>query len=418
MKSSQFPSPVKEVNQDPDAISAVIKAQYTVAVSNFDLRGKLVYIIEQARRITNAGGAVIGLRNGDEIVCFARAGFLGPPLGARLDPYSGISGECIRTGELLYCEDTETDSRVNLSACRQLRIRSVVAFPLILHETCGVVEIFSDWAGAFGDRERRTLKMLAAQIIEALWEEKTPIFNGITATTSASAEAQQTGVVTGPVSASSRASATPAVAPPQMTIASRAMAAAESAGKIAFEFLRSKTNPKLFTPKVLIGVAFVLIMLSVLVWQYWGPRPLASISQSETSGLQVGDPEPQPTISVPAGQAHLTRIAHWSKGDYTSIAVFLDGAPTYQATTLHDPERIRFDLQDTSMAAGLLRNKQQKEMITYVNDGLIAHIHAQEKGNITSIVLDLKAPADYNAVLSVVFPYRLMIAVHPRATSR
>jgi hypothetical protein len=111
MKSSQFPSPVKEVNHDADAMSAVIKTQHTIAVSNFDLRGKLVYIIEQARRITNAGGAVIGLRNGDEIVCFARAGFLGPPLGARLDPYSGISGECIRTGELLYCEDTETDSR-------------------------------------------------------------------------------------------------------------------------------------------------------------------------------------------------------------------------------------------------------------------------------------------------------------------
>jgi len=411
-----IPPTAEELKQDPDAISAVIQTQHTVAVSNFNLHGKLLYIIEQARKITNAGGAVIGLRQGDEIVCLARAGFLGPPVGACLDPHSGISGECIRTGELLYCDDTETDSRVNLSACRQLGIRSIVAFPLIQHETCGVVEIFSAWAGVFGDRERRTLKMLAGQIMEALWEEKTPIVNGIAGTASASAEAQQPGAVTAPVSAPFTASAASAVAPSETTIDQRAVAA-ESAGQVQFEF-PSETNPRLFTPKLIIGVVLVLTLLTVVVWQYW--RPLASLSESETSRLPVGYPEPQPTITpVPAGQAHLTRIVHWSKRDYTSIAVFLDGAAKYQTTTLHDPERIRFDLQDTSIAAGLLGKKRKKEIVTYVNDGQVARIHAaQEEGNITSVVLDLKAPAEYNAVLSGAFPYRLMIAVHPRGASR
>jgi GAF domain/AMIN domain len=418
MKSGQFPPPAEELKQDPDAISAVIQTQHTVAVSNFDLHGKLVYIIEQGRKITNAGGAVIGLRQGDEIVCLARAGFLGPPVGACLDPHSGISGECIRTGELLYCDDTETDSRVNLSACRQLGIRSIVAFPLIQHETCGVVEIFSAWAGVFGDRERRTLKMLAGQIIEALWEEETPIVIGIAGTASARAEAQQPRAVTGPASAPFTASAASAVAPSETTIGQPAVAA-ESASQVQFEF-PSETNPRLFTPKIIIGLVLVLTLLSVLVWQYWGPRPLSPFSESDTSRVQVGDAEPQPTVTpVPSGQAHLTRIVHWSKRDYTSIAVFLDGAARYQATTLHDPERIRFDLQDTSIAAGLLGKKPKKEeMVWYVNDGLVARIHAAQEGNVTRVVLDLKAPADYNAVLSAAFPYRLMIAVHLRGTIR
>src|SRR5581483_1194499 len=169
---------VEELKQDADAISAVIETQHALAVADFDLQGKLDYIIDQARKITNAGGAVIALTERDEIICRSRAGLIGPPLGARLDPHSGISGECIRTGELLYCDDTETDPRVNLAACRQLGIRSILALPLILHDqTLGVVEIFSGWAGVFGDRDSRTMKMLAGQIIEALWEEETPIAN-------------------------------------------------------------------------------------------------------------------------------------------------------------------------------------------------------------------------------------------------
>ncbi|MBV9610067.1 MAG: GAF domain-containing protein, partial [Acidobacteria bacterium] len=167
---------VEELKQDADAISAVIETQHALAVSDFDLQGKLEYTIEQARKITNAGGAVIALAEGEQIVCRARTGLIGPPLGSCLDPHSGISGECIRSGELLYCDDTETDPRVNLAACRQLGIRSILALPLILHEqTLGLVEIFSGWAGVFGDRDIRTMKMLAGQIIEALWEEETPI---------------------------------------------------------------------------------------------------------------------------------------------------------------------------------------------------------------------------------------------------
>jgi hypothetical protein len=82
----------------------------------------------------------------------------------------------------------------------------------------------------------------------------------------------------------------------------------------------------------------------------------------------------------PVAKRTSTRIVHWSKRDYTSIAVFLDGAARYQATTLHDPERIRFDLQDTSIAAGLLGKKPKKEeMVWYVNDGLVARIHAAQE---------------------------------------
>ena len=37
--------------------------------------------------------------------------------------FSGFSGECIRTGKALRCDDSETDSRVEAAICRRLGVR-------------------------------------------------------------------------------------------------------------------------------------------------------------------------------------------------------------------------------------------------------------------------------------------------------
>ena len=41
------------------------------------------------------------MRHGDEIVCPARAGRTAPDLGVRLQTDSGISADCVRTGEVV-----------------------------------------------------------------------------------------------------------------------------------------------------------------------------------------------------------------------------------------------------------------------------------------------------------------------------
>lgn len=66
-------------------------------------------IAEAALAATGASGAALALRKDGAVVCVARAGEMAPPLGAQLDDRSGISGECLREGEALRCEDTETD---------------------------------------------------------------------------------------------------------------------------------------------------------------------------------------------------------------------------------------------------------------------------------------------------------------------
>jgi putative methionine-R-sulfoxide reductase with GAF domain len=128
-------------------------------------------IAERALTLTWATGAAIALqsRGSSELICEARAGNDSPELGTRLTR-SGLSGECILTGNSLRCDDTETDERVDRENCRVLGIRSLIACPIRLHnlQIVGVIEVFSREPAAFWDNDIRSLERLALIVTHAI----------------------------------------------------------------------------------------------------------------------------------------------------------------------------------------------------------------------------------------------------------
>ena len=57
--------------------------------------------------------------------------------------------------------------------CRNLGMRSILAVPLRRQEdVLGIMVVFSGWAGVFGERDIRALKLLAGLVIEALWSHE------------------------------------------------------------------------------------------------------------------------------------------------------------------------------------------------------------------------------------------------------
>jgi TonB family protein len=124
----------------------------------------MVRLTEEACRSTGATGAALALcsENEDALICRARIGETAPTVGSRLNTNSGISGECVRTGKLLSCDDTELDRRVDAHASRALRVRSIVAVPLWVQNTVtGILEVFSDSPRAFTDSDIEKLKKFA-----------------------------------------------------------------------------------------------------------------------------------------------------------------------------------------------------------------------------------------------------------------
>src|SRR5690242_6900087 len=109
-----------------------------------DLEPAVSVIAERAQALTGATGAAIALRHGDEIVCRARTGRTAPDLGVRLQTDSGISADCVRTGEVVLCHDAEANPLIDLVACRRLGVRSILAAPLRhIRRTVGVFEVLS-----------------------------------------------------------------------------------------------------------------------------------------------------------------------------------------------------------------------------------------------------------------------------------
>ena len=142
-----------------------------LAQSEFEasLDAALRLVSEQSVVMTGASGSAIALKQGELMVCRARAGTTAPELGAQFDGTSGLSGECVRTGRLLICHDTESDPRVDLSVCRLLGIRSMVVMPLYLGvELIGVFEVFSSTPSGFGRHEISVLESMGELIVSVV----------------------------------------------------------------------------------------------------------------------------------------------------------------------------------------------------------------------------------------------------------
>jgi GAF domain-containing protein len=134
-----------------------------------DLEPAISVIAERAQALTGATGAAIALRHGDEIICRARTGRTAPDLGVRLQTDSGISADCVRTGEIVLCHDAERNPCVDLASCRRLGARSILAAPLRhFRRTLGVFEVLSGAPHAFDNRDVATMQLLSSLMVAAI----------------------------------------------------------------------------------------------------------------------------------------------------------------------------------------------------------------------------------------------------------
>lgn len=135
----------------------------------FGLDDVLRLVAARAQAITGADGVAIALAKENSIVCRASMGSIAPDPGIRLDPNSGFSGACLRNGQTVRCDDSETDSRVNAQACRVLGTRSMVAVPLAAKgRIIGLIEAFSSEPFGFNDSDVKNLDLLGELILAAI----------------------------------------------------------------------------------------------------------------------------------------------------------------------------------------------------------------------------------------------------------
>jgi GAF domain-containing protein len=134
-----------------------------------DLEPGISIIAEKAQALTGATGAAIALRRGNEMVCRARTGRTAPDVGVRLQTDSGLSAECVRTGEVLLCNDAESNPRVDWATCRGMGVRSILVAPLRhFRRTLGVFEVLSSTPHAFDNNDVATMQFLCGMMVATI----------------------------------------------------------------------------------------------------------------------------------------------------------------------------------------------------------------------------------------------------------
>src|SRR5579864_6864397 len=120
---------------------------------------------------------------------------------------------------------------------------------------------------------------------------------------------------------------------------------------------------------------------------------------------------PAAESTAPASGQPVTVIGlrHWSSADVTHVAIDLGGPVKYKFAHLIAPERLYFDLENVTVAPGVLAKKLSGQ------DGFLTDIRVGdvEKGT-TRVALDLDRPVEYSVNL-VPDPYRLEITFHRAA---
>jgi GAF domain-containing protein len=148
-----------------DTLTALSAVSREAKALGADLDGALQLIAERALTFLRGNGAAIALVNGSEMTCRATAGAPAPGLGASLQIGKGFSGECLRTGKALRCQDTETDPLTDKESCRAMGIRSMIAVPVQWREsTIGLLEVFSVRPDVFRSSDEAVLARLAEMI--------------------------------------------------------------------------------------------------------------------------------------------------------------------------------------------------------------------------------------------------------------
>jgi hypothetical protein len=133
-------------------------------------------ILEQAMAKTGATGAAIALTTGGTTCCRASTGTPAPEVGASLHSGISLSGLCLETGEILLCNDSSVDRRVDPQLCKEIGIRSVLVLPIKQNaNVVGVLLLLSINRNAFNQHDAAEMSKLAEGILPMSSESTTTI---------------------------------------------------------------------------------------------------------------------------------------------------------------------------------------------------------------------------------------------------
>lgn len=158
------PSLSPPVQADARVLAEIVSAQTEMAAALPDSDAVMRVLARRAMALTEATGASIAVRDGDELFFPVNEGFTAGWENARYPVASTLTGHCVLTGELYSVPDLYDVSPATSQVARDASIRSFLAVPLSHRgEVVAVLSIAAPEPFAFSDSD-----ILVAQLLVGL----------------------------------------------------------------------------------------------------------------------------------------------------------------------------------------------------------------------------------------------------------
>jgi PAS domain S-box-containing protein len=147
----------------------ICRAQSKLVAADFDIDEFMQMSVDILRSIFDAGGVVVELIDGEEMVYVAVDADHTRYRGLRLSKHASLSGRAAVEGVLLHCDDAHTDPRVDRVKCEEVGLRSMVCAPLFQDgRAVGVLKAFDAAPNAFDRDDVETVAIVAETLGAAL----------------------------------------------------------------------------------------------------------------------------------------------------------------------------------------------------------------------------------------------------------
>lgn len=149
---------------------AVIQLQTEIAKLGMNIGKVLDLVTDKSMALTGADGAVIELAEGDFMVYRSVGGIAQAQLGLRIPRQTRLSGLCVATKQIMRCDDSRTDPRVDSAACERVGLRSMIVVPLSHRDdVIGVLKVLSERPNAFSEADATIIGMLSELIAASMF---------------------------------------------------------------------------------------------------------------------------------------------------------------------------------------------------------------------------------------------------------
>jgi hypothetical protein len=168
----QSPATIAQNDFTP-TLAHIVETQRLIQTGQLSLQDAAALVAERAAGIAGASGAAVSLLEDDGVRTLAGHGASALASGSKVSLPNALSKACLRTGQIIRCNDINQEFLVDADACRRRGILALIATPIYRDgEIAGTLEVYFASAHNFAEADIHASQLTAGLITEVLTRDQ------------------------------------------------------------------------------------------------------------------------------------------------------------------------------------------------------------------------------------------------------